>query len=97
MVVTCAQLILNDVSPSPTVLGTLNAVALAMLSAIRAIAPASFASLFATGVRNHIFNGYFVWVILFVMGLGASFAFRKVPERADSKVQNRVADEEEES
>ncbi|KAK5280192.1 hypothetical protein LTR40_006713, partial [Exophiala xenobiotica] len=55
---TAIQLVLNDVSPSPAVLGTLNAVALTLVSGIRAFSPALFASLFATSVGSKVLGGH---------------------------------------
>lgn len=92
---TCVQLALNDISPSPDVLGTLNAVALAMTSGTRAIAPALFASLFATGVRNHILGGYLIWVILGVMAVGVTVGVRFLPANADRLMLKRRSNEEE--
>jgi len=46
------QLALDDIAPSPATLGTLNGLALTLVSGVRAVAPALFASLFAMGVRH---------------------------------------------
>lgn len=97
MAFTCVQLALNDISPSPAVLGTLNAVALAMTSGIRAVAPALFASLFATGVKKQIFGGYLVWVILILMALGSTVAIRYLPEKAQGNLHKKRASEEDEA
>jgi hypothetical protein len=59
-----AQLAVNEISPSPATLGTLNAVALTMSSAARAVMPGLFSSLFATGVRSQILAGYLAWAVL---------------------------------
>ncbi|KAF1344260.1 major facilitator superfamily transporter [Delphinella strobiligena] len=94
MAFTSVQLALNDISPSPQVLGTLNAVALAMTSGIRAVAPALFSSIFATGVEHHILNGYLVWFILVPMAAGVNVVVRFLPAKADSGMQRDRADEE---
>lgn len=91
---TCVQLALNDISPSPAVLGTLNAVALALMSGTRAVAPALFASLFATGVSNQILHGYFAWAILMAMALFSIVAVRFLPKDADRRFNLKVDDEE---
>lgn len=95
MAFTCVQLALNDVSPSAHVLGTLNAIALATNSGIRAVAPALFASVFAAGVRYQILGGYLVWFILVPMAAGAGVVARFLPAKADGRMQRNRADEEE--
>jgi hypothetical protein len=81
------QLALNDIAPSPTTLGTLNALALTLVSGIRAVAPALFASLYATGARTQIFYGYLAWVVLVVIGLGYTVAVRWLPKKAEGKLK----------
>lgn len=90
----CIQLAVNDISPSHTTLGTLNAVALALGSGIRAVAPALFSSLFATGVRKQILAGYLPWLILIILALLLAFIMRWFPEKADKRV-TPAADQEE--
>lgn len=86
------QLALNDIAPSHATLGTLNAIALTLVSGIRAVAPALFASLFATGVKNQIMGGLFVWPILVVMALVLLPAIRYLPEKAEGKTKPRQQD-----
>ncbi len=86
MAFTCVQLTLNDISPSPTALGTLNALALTLNSAIRAVAPALFASIFATGVRLQWVDGHLVWILLVLLGLGLCVAVRWLPRQAEGIV-----------
>ncbi|GKT44542.1 efflux pump azaK [Colletotrichum spaethianum] len=74
------QLALNDVSPSPQVLGTLNALALTGASVLRAFDPALFASLFAIGVRTQYLWGYAIWFLMVALAVGLIFAVRKIPE-----------------
>ncbi|KAJ9142174.1 Major facilitator superfamily transporter [Pleurostoma richardsiae] len=83
MAFTAVQLALNDASPSPQVLGTLNALALTGVSAIRAFSPALFASLFALGARTQWLGGYAIWVLMFVIGAGFTVAARRLPEKED--------------
>lgn len=70
MAFTAVQLALNDASPSPATLGTLNALALAIVSGVRAFSPALFASLFALSVRTQLLWGYAIWVLMVLVALG---------------------------
>jgi hypothetical protein len=88
------QLAINDISPSPETLGTLNALSLTFQSAIRTAAPALFASLFATGVKHQIFAGYLAWVILFVLAAGLRIGMRWLPAKAEGKLKLENEDEE---
>ncbi|PSK59155.1 hypothetical protein B9Z65_3479 [Elsinoe australis] len=85
MTFTGIQLALNDVAPSFQTLGTLNAIALTLVSGIRAVAPAGFASLFAFGVGHKILGGYFIWVIIVLLGASLSFFVQWLPEKAYGK------------
>lgn len=76
------QLALNDICPSPDQLGTLNALSLTSVSAVRAFAPALFASLYAYGVRNQILGGQLVWVVLEVMAASVLVVVSYLPEKA---------------
>ncbi len=77
---TAIQLALNDVSPTPATLGTLNALALSVVSGVRAFSPALFAALFAVGARTQVLWGYAIWVLLVVIGLGFTFVSRWMPD-----------------
>ncbi|KAJ5390822.1 Efflux pump azaK [Penicillium cataractarum] len=77
---TAIQLSLNDISPSPRVLGLLNALALTGVSSLRAFCPALFTSLFALGARTQLADGYAIWILLFVLASGLSLAARYLPE-----------------
>ena len=92
---TAIQLALNDVSPSPQTLGTLNALALSLISGIRAFSPVLFNSIFAWGVRYQILNGYLVWYIMTILAAGFTLAARWFPKKAEGKIIS--ADEESES
>lgn len=80
---TAVQLALNDVSPSPAMLGTLNALALTGLSGLRAFAPALFTSIFALGANTQFLGGYLVWVILVILAAGFTVAARYLPEASE--------------
>ncbi|KAJ5340647.1 hypothetical protein N7541_009771 [Penicillium brevicompactum] len=77
---TAIQLALNDIAPSPRVLGTLNALALTGISCLRAFCPALFTSLFAIGARTQLAGGYAIWILLALISSGLSFAARYLPE-----------------
>jgi hypothetical protein len=86
---TAIQLSINDISPSPRVLGTLNALALTGISGLRAFCPALFASLFALGARTQLAGGYAIWILLFVLASGLSVAAKYLPEPVkDPKSRN---------
>lgn len=85
--VAAVQLALNDISPSPSTLGTLNALALTVVSGIRAVAPAAFSSIFATGVRNQMIDGHLIWVILVSLAVAYIVAVQWLPEKAEGKLK----------
>ncbi|KAK6540867.1 hypothetical protein TWF694_008250 [Orbilia ellipsospora] len=90
---TAIQLALNDVSPSPQVLGTLNALCLALTSGVRAFSPALFASLFAIGARTQWLWGYAIWVLIIVIAFGFTVLSRQMPDYDElrRKRERRVA------
>ncbi|KAF3923650.1 hypothetical protein ABW21_db0207303 [Orbilia brochopaga] len=77
---TAIQLALNDVSPNPQVLGTLNALCLALTSGVRSFSPALFASLFALEARHQWLWGYGVWLLLVFIALGFTALTRQMPD-----------------
>ena len=89
---------MNDISPSPAVLGTLNAVALTVTSAVRAVTPASITPIFAAGVKGHILGGHLAWVVLVILALGlAAIIWGAFPKAADGKygeISDRLGSEE---
>ncbi|KIW42009.1 uncharacterized protein PV06_05599 [Exophiala oligosperma] len=92
---TAIQLVLNDVSPSPAVLGTLNAVSLTLVSGIRAFSPALFSSLFATSVGSGVLDGHLIWVLMIALALGFAVVSHWTPE-PDKEVKNGAENGEEE-
>ncbi|KAJ5145499.1 uncharacterized protein N7515_000063 [Penicillium bovifimosum] len=89
---TAIQLALNDVAPSPKVLGTLNALALTGSSALRAFCPALFTTLFALGARTQLVGGYAIWILMLILASGFSFTARFLPEpRAAHKQRDEQA------
>jgi len=93
MAFTAVQLALNDISPSSSTLGTLNALALTLTSGIRAVAPAAFSSIFATGVRHQIIDGHLVWVILVSMAVAYFVGVRWLPEKAEGRLKESETSE----
>ncbi|KAK9426693.1 putative Major facilitator superfamily domain-containing protein [Seiridium unicorne] len=80
---TAVQLALNDVSPSPETLGTLNALALTGTSALRSFSPALFTSIFAIGIRTQILWGYLVWLVVTILAAGFTVAVRYLPAASE--------------
>ncbi|KAI5465393.1 major facilitator superfamily domain-containing protein [Mariannaea sp. PMI_226] len=79
------QLALNDVSPSPNVLGTLNAIALTLSSGIRSLVPGATTAVYAVGVRGQILGGHLVWVILVPVAAALTLATQYLPEKPAAK------------
>lgn len=77
---TAIQLVVNDVSPSYAVLGTLNAVTLTQVSGLRAFSPALFSSLFAMSIKSGIFYGHLIWVLMVVIAFGFTIVSHWTPE-----------------
>ncbi|KAK4229149.1 protein zinc induced facilitator-LIKE 1 [Podospora fimiseda] len=93
---TAIQLALNDVSPSPVTLGTLNAVALSLVSGVRAFSPALFATLFAISVKTQWLWGYAIWALMVAIALGFTVISRYMPDYEELKREReRVRLEEE--
>jgi hypothetical protein len=76
-------------------MGTLNAVALTLVSGIRAISPTLFTSIFAVGARTQVLDGYLIWVILVAIALLGSVSVRYLPEKAQGKLKQKAPVEEE--
>lgn len=88
------QLAINDVNPKPSTLGTLNSLALALSSAIRAFSPGLFTAIFAVGVRNQIVGGYLVWVILIVLAAAYTADCQLLPANAEGKLSKKPSEQE---
>lgn len=86
------QLALNDISPSPETLGTLNAIALAAQSGIRSVAPAAATSIYAVGVKYHILGGQLYWLVQTILACGLFLFLRKLPARARGDVKPKSMD-----
>lgn len=84
---TAIQLALNDASPSPATLGTLNALALSLVSGVRSFSPALFASLFAISARTQWLWGYAIWVLMVLLALGYTVVSRYMPDYDEMRRQ----------
>ena len=84
------QLALNDVSPSHETLGTLNAIALAAQSGMRAVAPAVATSIYAVGVKYHILGGQLFWLCQVVLAFGLFGLLRFLPAKAGGVKRKQV-------
>ncbi|KAJ9143611.1 MFS general substrate transporter [Coniochaeta hoffmannii] len=82
---TAVQLAINDVAPTPQVLGTLNALSLTLVSGIRSFSPALFTSLFAVGARTQWLSGYAIWVLLTVLAGAFTALSRYLPDYDEMK------------
>lgn len=88
------QLALNDIAPTHSTLGTLNAVALAISAGIRAVTPALATAIYATGVKYHIAGGQLFWIVAVALALGQLMTVRLLPREAEGRIE-RVEDEDE--
>ena len=89
------QLFINDISPSPAVLGTVNALALTANSAVRAVMPVAATSVFYAGIKWGWADGHLVWFVLVAMALGLIVACAWIPEKAAGKPEGKQRGEEE--
>ncbi|KZT57853.1 MFS general substrate transporter [Calocera cornea HHB12733] len=94
MAFTGVQLALNDISPNPLAAGTLNGIALSLQSAVRAVAPAMYTTLYAWGVKEGILWGQLGFVILTITSLGFIVLLRWLPEKAEGRPKKKVDVEE---
>lgn len=79
---TSVQLCLNDISPSPSSLGTLNGIGLSGMALSRSLAPAITTSIFAYGVSKQISWGQLAWLVLFFVAVGYNVMVRFLPRKA---------------
>ncbi|KAI2901681.1 hypothetical protein CBS63078_6561 [Aspergillus niger] len=83
MQLTAMQLALDSVSPSPAALGTLNAMSLAIISFLRAVAPAMFTSMYASTLKLSSPGFYTFWLVLGGLVLVLAFTLRWLPEQVE--------------
>jgi len=62
----------------------LNAIVLALQSGLRAIIPAASTTLYAIGVKHHVFLGQLFWVVIILVAVGFSIAVRYLPKKAEA-------------
>lgn len=89
----CVQLCLNDVAPSPNTLGMLNAAALTVTSAIRAVAPILGTAIYELGIKLGWIDGHLIWVVLVSAALALRFAVRYLPEQAEGRPHKKAVPE----
>ncbi|KAH9882846.1 hypothetical protein J1614_000212 [Plenodomus biglobosus] len=89
MAFTSIQLALNDIAPSHETLGTLNAIALAAQSGLRAVAPAIATSIYAIGVKYNILGGQLFWLCNVILATGLLALLRVMPEKAKGTVKRK--------
>ncbi|KIW02673.1 uncharacterized protein PV09_06110 [Verruconis gallopava] len=91
---TACQLAVNEAAPSPDLLGTLNGVALTMQSAVRAVTPSLFSSIYAVGVRRHILGGQLGMLVLAALATAFFFISSLLPTKYEKISERRHHDEE---
>lgn len=82
MAYACTQLCVNDITPSPAVLGTLNALALTVSTGIRSFSPILATSIFAWGVKWGFAHGHLAWFVLIAIAALLNVAVYFLPEKA---------------
>lgn len=93
---TAVQLAVNDIAPSPKVLGTLNSLALMSVSLVRSFTPAVVSSLFALGARTQWVWGYAIWVLMVILAAWFTVISRWLPpEKGKEKTVDGGSREEE--
>ncbi|KAK9897879.1 MFS general substrate transporter [Cystobasidium minutum MCA 4210] len=93
---TSVQLCLNDISPSPSSLGTLNGIALSGMALTRSVAPVVATSIFAFGVSRQILWGQLAWLVLFFFAAAYNVAVRYLPRKAWGMLDETVVDHRDE-
>ncbi|KAK5994627.1 Efflux pump azaK [Cladobotryum mycophilum] len=77
---TSAQLAINDASPSPHIIATLNGLSMTCASVIRSFVPGVSTVIFAVGIRSQILWGYLAWVILIPLAIALRICINYIPE-----------------
>lgn len=80
---------MNDISPSPAVLGTLVALNLTVQTGLRAFTPVLSTSIFAVGVKWGAAHGHLAWFVLLILALLLNVAVLYLPEKAAGKPVKR--------
>lgn len=95
--IAACQLAINDISPSPETLGTVNAISLTLNSGLRSVVPALFGSIYATGVTKQILNGYLAWLILVLLAIVYRGSLQWLPAKAEGKIKSIQATDSDDS
>jgi hypothetical protein len=85
MAYACTQLCVNDITPSPAVLGTLNALALTVSTGIRTFSPILATSIFAWGVKWGFAHGHLAWAVLILLAALLNVSVCFLPEKAKGR------------
>lgn len=75
------QLALQNMSPDPRVLGTLNAVAESCSSIVKTVTPAVSTAVFAIGVREQALGGHLAWFILMLISPALFVTMQWLPRK----------------
>lgn len=86
----CAQLCINDISPSSEVLATVNALALTVNSGVRAFAPVLGTSIFASGIKWGWADGHLVWFLLVAWAMLLNVVCNYLPEAAEGRPEKKA-------
>lgn len=79
MGLTCAQLAINDASPSSHSLATVNGLSMTSASIMRSFVPGVSTVVFAVGVRGQVLWGYLVWIILIPLAVILRICINYIP------------------
>lgn len=81
-------------TPGHQNLGSLNSIGLTFNSAIRAVAPALFSSLYAYGVTHQILGGQLGVIVIAIIAGGFWIACQFLPKQVEDKPKDKKKDEE---
>ena len=90
------QLLINDISPKPEVLATVQALALTVSSGVRAVAPALFTSIYASGIKLGWADGHLVWFVIVPIAALLYVAASFLPKDIGDDQPVKASDEESE-
>ncbi|CAG9986678.1 unnamed protein product [Clonostachys byssicola] len=74
------QLLVNNATPDPSLLGRVMVIALMLSAGIRVGAPSIATVVYAVGVRGQILGGYLGWVVSIVLSIGLFVNMKWVPD-----------------
>ncbi|PHH58887.1 hypothetical protein CDD81_4178 [Ophiocordyceps australis] len=79
-----AQLVINDLSPDPHLLGSLNALAMMVHNVIQIAAPIFATTMYAVGVRGQVAYGYLGWLVCIPIPLGLFLVVKWLPNSKET-------------